>query len=79
MEIGGVPVSITSLGVVGLWSFIGLLILTDKLVWHARLTACKKESDQWRDIALRGLGVAEKATVHSELLVRQSQAEADTS
>lgn len=63
-----VPVVVLNgLGVVGLWSMFGYLILTDKLVHHSRLTEAKKERDHWRDMALRGLGVAEKTTAYAEV------------
>lgn len=62
---------LNSLGVVGLWSLFGFLVLTRKLTWHTDLEAMREERDHWRDIALRGLGVAEKSTTHAETLVQQ--------
>lgn len=61
---------LNSLGVVGLWSLLGFLVLTRKLVWHTDLQKVEKERDEWRELALRGLGVAEQTTFHAETLVR---------
>lgn len=75
----GVPIALLNgLGVVGLWSAIGYLMLTDRLVWHTRLRREHEEwqgrlsreqvdRERWEGIALRALGVAEKMTVHAEV------------
>lgn len=52
-------------------AFIGIiiaLILTDQLVLGRRLHRVERERDEWRDMALRALGVAEKV-VHDETTV----------
>jgi hypothetical protein len=64
----GIPVEFLSGGgVVALWSMIGYLMLTDRLVWHTRLKAERTDRERWEGIALRALGVAEKMTVHAEV------------
>lgn len=47
--------------------FVALLVITDKLVWHRRLEKVEKERDEWKDAALRALGVADKMTVAGEI------------
>lgn len=52
-------------------AFVGLiiaLILTDQLVIGRRLRRAERERDEWRNIALRAMGVAEKV-VHDETTV----------
>jgi hypothetical protein len=74
--LGDIPVTLLNgLGVVGLWSVIGALVLTRKLVWHTDLEAVERREKEWRDMALRGLGVAEQATVHAETLVKKTAPE----
>lgn len=46
---------------------IVLLILSDRLVWHGRLTKVEKQRDRWEGIALTALGVADKMTVQAEV------------
>jgi hypothetical protein len=55
---------------VGAGTFVGLIILallTDKLVWGARLTKAEAQRDRWEQIALRALGVARDLTVQAEV------------
>lgn len=54
-------------GIAGL-VFIALLVITDRLVWHTRLEKAEARADHWEQIALRGLGVAERLTVASEAI-----------
>lgn len=54
-------------GVVSVIVVMGLLVITDKLVWHKRLKAAEARADRWEQIALTSLGVAEKLTVHAEV------------
>lgn len=73
-----------TLGIVQQWGAAGvcvavaILVITDKLIWHKRLTEAKVEwsqrlstteveRDHWRDVALRSLGVSEKMTVQGEV------------
>lgn len=73
MELAGIPLPVLNgIGVVTLWSVIGVLVLTRKLVWHTDLKECKAEAREWKELALRGLVVAETATVHSEVLIAKS-------
>lgn len=46
---------------------IGLLVITDKLVWHTRLRRVEAERDRWQGVALDALGIADKLTVHAEV------------
>lgn len=62
---------LSNLGVVGLWSVLGVLVLTRRLVWHTDLRKMEAERDEWRHIALRGLGLAEQTTAHAEILARR--------
>lgn len=62
--IDGIPLDLAPGGFVAL---IVLAILTDKLIWHTRLTKVEKERDRWQQVALNALGVADKLTVHSEV------------
>ena len=54
-------------GVVGVIVIIGVLVITDKLVWHKRLKAAEARADRWEQIALQLLGVTEKLTVQAEV------------
>lgn len=63
---------LSNLGVVGLWSLIGFLVLTRRLVWHTDLDKMEAERNEWRDMALRGIGLAEKTTTHAEILARKA-------
>lgn len=67
---------LNSIGVVGLWSILGFLVLTRRLVWHTDLDKIERERDHWRDIALRGLGVAALTTTHAEKLVQRTTEDA---
>lgn len=64
-ELFGLPV--TDLGATGLLMLVFLSVLTDRLVWHTRLTKLEKDRDEWKDHALRALGVADKLTVQGEV------------
>lgn len=46
---------------------VALLVITDKLIWHTRLAKVEKQRDDWQQVALRSLGVADKMTVHAEV------------
>lgn len=75
----GIPLDLLNgLGGMALWTIIGYLMLTDRLVWHTRLRRERAEwearlireqadRERWEGIALRALGVAEKMTVHAEV------------
>jgi hypothetical protein len=64
----GIPIALLNgLGGMALWTLIGYLMLTDRLVWHTRLNKEIARGDKWEGIALRALGVAEKMTVHAEV------------
>lgn len=75
----GIPLDLLNgLGGMALWTIIGYLMLTDRLVWHTRLRREQQEwqgrlereqadRERWEGIALRALGVAEKMTVHAEV------------
>lgn len=55
------------------WSATGLLVLvflsvlTDRLVWHTRLSKVESDRDRWQKVALEALGVADKLTVQGEV------------
>lgn len=75
----GIPLDLLNgLGGMALWTVIGYLMLTDRLVWHTRLRKSEQDwqgrlereqadRERWEGIALRALGVAEKMTVHAEV------------
>lgn len=65
MDFLGIPVQ--GWGATGLLGLAVLLVLTDRLVWHTRLTKLEAERDRWQDTALRALGVADKLTVQGEV------------
>lgn len=46
---------------------MGLLVITDKLVWHTRLRRVEAERDRWQGVALKALGIADQLTVHAEV------------
>ena len=45
---------------VGVIVMCALAVITDKLVWHKRLEKAERERDEWRDLALRSIGVSER-------------------
>lgn len=55
------------IGTTGLLTLVVLLVLTDKLIWHKRLTKVELERDRWQQVALDALGVADKLTVQGEV------------
>jgi len=65
MDLLGIPVQ--DLGATSLLALAFLLVLTDRLVWHTRLNKAEKERDEWKNLALKALGVADKLTVQGEV------------
>ena len=63
--IEGVPV--VNLGAGGLVTFVVLLILTDRLIWHKRLRQAEAERDEWRRMALESLGITGRVVGHAEV------------
>jgi hypothetical protein len=51
-------------------ALIILMILTDQLVLKTRLKKVEKERDEWKNIALGLLGVANRAVVANETAVK---------
>ena len=60
-------VSLLNLSGPAVLSLVAILTITDRLVWHTRLTSERKRGDRWEAIALQSLGVAEKLTVQAEV------------
>lgn len=52
-----------NIGVVGLVVFFGLLVITDKLVWHTRLKRANDRADKWERVALDALVLGAQAGV----------------
>ena len=48
-------------------SVIAVLVITRRLIWHTDMDEVKTERDEWKDMALRGLGIAEKTTAYAEV------------
>lgn len=65
MEFLGIPLE--NIGAGGLVTLVVLLMLTDRLIWHTRLTKAEADRDRWQETALRALGVADKLTVQGEV------------
>lgn len=65
MDVLGIPLQ--NIGAGGLVTLIVLLMLTDRLIWHTRLAKVEQERDEWKNHALRALGVADKLTVQGEV------------
>lgn len=63
--IGGIPV-MEFTGPAAL-AMMSLLVITDKLIWHTRLSKAEAQRDKWEQVALRALGVADKMTIHAEV------------
>lgn len=63
--IDGLPV--LDIGAGGLVALVVLAVLTDRLVWHTRLKKVEEELDQWRNMALRSLGVTERLAQSTEV------------
>lgn len=59
-------------------ALVVIMVLTGRLVPRRTLEAVEADRDHWREIALRGLGVAEQSTAHAEALVLTTASEEST-
>src|SRR5688500_18124756 len=62
--------SVVPIGATGLLSLVVVLMLTDRLIWHKRLTKAEADRDRWQQVALNALGVADKLTVQGEVTTK---------
>lgn len=51
----------------GILALVAMLVLTRRLVWHTDLQKVEKDRDEWKDMALRSVGVAERTTISAEV------------
>lgn len=63
--IDGLP--IIDVGATGLLVLVFLSVLTDRLIWHTRLSKVEQDRDRWQQVALDALGVADKMTAQGEV------------
>jgi hypothetical protein len=64
----GIPLPVfNSIGIVGLWGVVALMVITRRLVWHTDLRRAEARADRWEGVALKLLGVSEKLTVSAEV------------
>lgn len=53
------------LGAVAALGLIAFLVITNKLVWHTRLTEVQERADRWEAVALEALTVGARAGVRA--------------
>lgn len=53
------------LTVVGMAVALAMLVITDRLVWHTRLTRAEAQRDRWEAIALEALATGAQAGVRA--------------
>lgn len=59
------PGQIEDIGVIALFSIFALAVITDKLVWHTRLTKANERADRWEQVALEALRAGATAGVRA--------------
>ena len=63
----GIPPGLLDLTGPAAITLCALLVITDRLVWHTRLSKAEAQRDRWEGIALTALTAAERLTVHAEV------------
>ena len=67
--LGTLP-SFDRIGTVGVLIIIAIAVITDKLVWHTRLTKMERDRDRWQRIAIDALtGPAQAGVRAAEVAV----------
>lgn len=54
-------------GATAILAFVVLAVITGRLVWHTAVKKAEDRADRWEQVALRALGVSDKAVRHAEV------------